>query len=147
MHPFELPEFHMPHPARPNPHLDAARARAKAWAGETCMLDSDDNADGSANWDERGFDAREGERSRRPLRPTARRGRGALQRPAVDYALQGEINHGVPAIGQYARDNHGVPPSADTRVTCRRRASRPAKGIGTSAARLATPRRVVAAAQ
>jgi germacradienol/geosmin synthase len=31
-HPFELPDFYLPHPARLNPHLGRARAHSHGWA-------------------------------------------------------------------------------------------------------------------
>ncbi|MGW5701708.1 terpene synthase family protein [Amycolatopsis japonica] len=40
MQAFTLPEFYLPHPARMNPHLEAARAHSMAWAREMGMLDS-----------------------------------------------------------------------------------------------------------
>ncbi|WP_410655735.1 terpene synthase family protein [Amycolatopsis sp. lyj-112] len=40
MQAFTLPEFYVPHPARINPHLEAARAHSMAWAGKMGMLDS-----------------------------------------------------------------------------------------------------------
>ncbi|UMP05594.1 terpene synthase family protein [Amycolatopsis sp. EV170708-02-1] len=40
MQAFTLPEFYVPHPARMNPHLEAARAHSMAWAREMGMLDS-----------------------------------------------------------------------------------------------------------
>ncbi len=40
MQPFRLPDFYMPHPARLNPHLEAAREHTKAWAREMGMLGS-----------------------------------------------------------------------------------------------------------
>ena len=36
---FELPRFYLPHPARLNPHVDATRARVRAWARRMGMLD------------------------------------------------------------------------------------------------------------
>jgi germacradienol/geosmin synthase len=49
--PFRLPDFYLPHPARRNPHLAAARTHAKEWARGMGMLD------GSGVWDEAAFDA------------------------------------------------------------------------------------------
>ncbi len=49
--PFALPHFYMPHPARLNPHLEAARAHSKAWAREMNMLE------GSGIWDEHDLDS------------------------------------------------------------------------------------------
>ncbi|GAB3718959.1 terpene synthase family protein [Amycolatopsis oliviviridis] len=40
MQAFTLPEFYVPHPARMNPHLEAARAHSMAWARQMGMLDS-----------------------------------------------------------------------------------------------------------
>ncbi|WP_051174235.1 terpene synthase family protein [Amycolatopsis orientalis] len=40
MQAFTLPEFYVPHPARINPHLEAARTHSMAWAREMGMLDS-----------------------------------------------------------------------------------------------------------
>ncbi|MFE6614146.1 germacradienol/geosmin synthase [Amycolatopsis sp. NPDC057786] len=40
MQAFTLPEFYVPHPARMNPHLEAARAHSMAWARRMGMLDS-----------------------------------------------------------------------------------------------------------
>jgi germacradienol/geosmin synthase len=52
---FEMPEFYMPFtPARPNPHLDAAREHTKAWAREMGILE---NVGGFALWDEAKLDA------------------------------------------------------------------------------------------
>ncbi|WP_199739388.1 terpene synthase family protein [Streptomyces klenkii] len=50
-HPFELPSFYMPYPARLNPHLEGAREHSKAWAREMNMLE------GSGIWDEADLDA------------------------------------------------------------------------------------------
>ncbi|SHL59713.1 germacradienol/geosmin synthase [Streptomyces yunnanensis] len=49
--PFTLPRFYMPHPARLNPHLEAARAHSRKWAREMNMLE------GSGIWDQRDLDA------------------------------------------------------------------------------------------
>ncbi|MFH8567429.1 family 2 encapsulin nanocompartment cargo protein terpene cyclase [Streptomyces sp. NPDC017993] len=49
--PFELPTFYTPHPARLNPHLEAARTHSKEWARGMGMLE------GSNIWDERDLDA------------------------------------------------------------------------------------------
>ncbi|HEY3143223.1 MAG TPA: germacradienol/geosmin synthase [Acidimicrobiales bacterium] len=59
MQPFELPDFYLPHPARLNPQVDAARAHAKGWATEMGMLAlaSEPNPPTSAIWDEPGFDS------------------------------------------------------------------------------------------
>ncbi|WP_414941526.1 terpene synthase family protein [Amycolatopsis sp. cmx-11-51] len=40
MQAFTLPEFYVPHPARINPHLAAARTHSMAWARQMGMLDS-----------------------------------------------------------------------------------------------------------
>ncbi|RSM77044.1 Geosmin synthase [Amycolatopsis sp. WAC 01375] len=40
MQAFTLPEFYVPHPARMNPHLEAARTHSMAWARQRGMLDS-----------------------------------------------------------------------------------------------------------
>ncbi|MFN6568000.1 family 2 encapsulin nanocompartment cargo protein terpene cyclase [Dendronalium sp. ChiSLP03b] len=57
MQPFELPEFYMPWPARLNPNLEAARVHSKAWAYQMGILGSQEEAESSAIWDERTFDA------------------------------------------------------------------------------------------
>ena len=44
-HPFELPDFYVPYPARLNPHLDEARAHTREWARGMGMLE------GSGIWD------------------------------------------------------------------------------------------------
>ncbi|MFK0049924.1 germacradienol/geosmin synthase [Streptomyces sp. NPDC090741] len=49
--PFQLPDFYVPYPARPNPHLEAARAHTKQWARGFGMLE------GSGVWDERDLDS------------------------------------------------------------------------------------------
>ena len=46
-----LPKIYMPFKSRCNPHMNAARADAKAWAREMGLLDT-----GLSGWDERGFD-------------------------------------------------------------------------------------------
>ncbi|AUI62074.1 Geosmin synthase [Amycolatopsis sp. BJA-103] len=51
MQAFTLPEFYVPHPARMNPHLEAARAHSMAWAREKGMLDSP-SPSGDAVWTE-----------------------------------------------------------------------------------------------
>ena len=53
MHPFELPDFYMPYPARRNPHLEGARVHSKAWAFAVGIL----RREGDAIWDEATFDA------------------------------------------------------------------------------------------
>jgi germacradienol/geosmin synthase len=53
---FELPEFYMPFSARLNPHLDAARKYAKAWACEMGMVSPQDMG-GLGIWDECRFDS------------------------------------------------------------------------------------------
>jgi germacradienol/geosmin synthase len=55
--PFELPEFYMPHQARLNPRLDAAREHSKAWAREMGILDTPGEKGAKAIWDERKFDS------------------------------------------------------------------------------------------
>ncbi|WP_190022741.1 terpene synthase family protein [Streptomyces hiroshimensis] len=50
-HPFVLPSFYMPYPARLNPHLEGAREHSRAWAREMNMLE------GSGIWDEADLDA------------------------------------------------------------------------------------------
>ncbi|MEW1749495.1 family 2 encapsulin nanocompartment cargo protein terpene cyclase [Streptomyces angustmyceticus] len=45
--PFELPTFYTPHPARLNPHLEAARTHSTAWARRMGMLE------GSGIWEEK----------------------------------------------------------------------------------------------
>ncbi|MEH1935111.1 MAG: family 2 encapsulin nanocompartment cargo protein terpene cyclase [Nostoc sp.] len=57
MQPFELPDFYMPWPARLNPNLEAARVHSKAWAYQMGILGSEKEAQSSAIWDERTFDA------------------------------------------------------------------------------------------
>ncbi|MBN3898969.1 MAG: germacradienol/geosmin synthase [Nostoc sp. NOS(2021)] len=57
MQPFELPDFYMPWPARLNPNLEAARVHSKAWAYQIGILGSEKEAQSSAIWDERTFDA------------------------------------------------------------------------------------------
>jgi len=52
-----MPEFYMPYPARLNPHLDAARVHAKAWARKMGILDSSDGGAGASVWDEHKFDS------------------------------------------------------------------------------------------
>jgi germacradienol/geosmin synthase len=53
---FKLPEFYMPFSARLNPHLDAARKYAKAWACEMGMVSPQDIG-GLGIWDECRFDS------------------------------------------------------------------------------------------
>jgi len=48
----QLPEFYMPFHARRNPHVDTARAQAKAWVVEMGILES-----GLTGWDESSFDS------------------------------------------------------------------------------------------
>src|SRR5262245_49324609 len=52
MQPFALPDFYVPHPARLNPNLDAARAHSKAWARQVGILDGESHQ----IWDEHSFD-------------------------------------------------------------------------------------------
>lgn len=58
-HPFQLPEFYVPYPARLNPNLEGARVHSKAWAFEMGMLGSEDDAasGGEPIWTERKLDA------------------------------------------------------------------------------------------
>nr|WSX21909.1 family 2 encapsulin nanocompartment cargo protein terpene cyclase [Streptomyces tubercidicus] len=49
--PFELPHFYTPHPARLNPHLEAARTHSRKWARDMGMLE------GSGIWEQRDLDA------------------------------------------------------------------------------------------
>ncbi|MGR9053811.1 MAG: terpene synthase family protein, partial [Gammaproteobacteria bacterium] len=53
--PFQLPEFYLPHPARLNPHLEAARQHSKAWAYEMGILETE--TEGKPIWTEAIFDA------------------------------------------------------------------------------------------
>ncbi|WP_438490511.1 terpene synthase family protein [Streptomyces sp. S186] len=46
-----MPHFYLPHPARLNPHLEAARAHSRRWAREMNMLE------GSGIWEQRDLDA------------------------------------------------------------------------------------------
>ncbi|MEU6748307.1 hypothetical protein ABZ914_18990 [Spirillospora sp. NPDC046719] len=55
MQPFELPEFYVPHPARLNPRVDAAREHSRRWAYEMGILGPD--ATGPEVWDEAAYDA------------------------------------------------------------------------------------------
>ncbi|WP_344278615.1 terpene synthase family protein, partial [Actinomadura napierensis] len=55
MRPFELPEFYMPHPARLNPHVEAARAHSRRWAHDMGILGPD--ATGPEVWSEDEYDA------------------------------------------------------------------------------------------
>ncbi|MGK5627497.1 family 2 encapsulin nanocompartment cargo protein terpene cyclase [Streptomyces sp. URMC 123] len=50
-HPFELPTFYVPHPARLNPHLEEARRHSKEWARAMGMLE------GSGIWEEHDLDS------------------------------------------------------------------------------------------
>lgn len=54
MQPFELPDFYLAHPARLNPHVEAARAHTKNWAYEMGMLG--EAVGGDVVWDEASFD-------------------------------------------------------------------------------------------
>ncbi|MEU5210357.1 family 2 encapsulin nanocompartment cargo protein terpene cyclase [Streptomyces sp. NPDC020742] len=49
--PFELPDFYTPHPARLNPHLEAARTHSTEWARAMGMLE------GSGIWEQSDLDA------------------------------------------------------------------------------------------
>ncbi|MBO2459169.1 terpene synthase family protein [Actinomadura violacea] len=55
MQPFELPEFYMPHPARLNPHAEAAREHSRRWAHAMGILGPDPT--GPEVWDEDEYDA------------------------------------------------------------------------------------------
>ncbi|MDL4819005.1 terpene synthase family protein [Actinomadura opuntiae] len=55
MRPFELPEFYLPHPARLNPRVEAARARSRRWAHDMGILGPD--ATGPEVWSEDEYDA------------------------------------------------------------------------------------------
>ncbi|MGH3784831.1 MAG: terpene synthase family protein [Pseudonocardiaceae bacterium] len=57
MHPYELPDFYLPYPARLNPHLDTARVHTKAWAREMGILDAAQGEPGADIWDETKFDS------------------------------------------------------------------------------------------
>jgi germacradienol/geosmin synthase len=48
-HPFELPDFYLPYPARLNPHLARAREHSRAWAGQMGFLEPQQ---GHHIWDE-----------------------------------------------------------------------------------------------
>nr|WP_307792931.1 hypothetical protein [Glycomyces sp. NEAU-S30] len=54
-HPFELPVFYLPHPARLNPHVEGARAHARVWAKTMGMLDAPAEG-GGVIWDEAELD-------------------------------------------------------------------------------------------
>ncbi|WP_081913480.1 Geosmin synthase [Glycomyces sp. NRRL B-16210] len=54
-HPFELPVFYLPHPARLNPHVETAREHARVWAKEMGMLDAPSEG-GGVIWDEAELD-------------------------------------------------------------------------------------------
>ncbi|MEW2416324.1 germacradienol/geosmin synthase [Streptomyces sp. NPDC046866] len=49
--PFHLPDFYVPHPARLNPHLEAARTHTRRWARSFGMLE------GSGVWEQEDLDA------------------------------------------------------------------------------------------
>ncbi|RNL84820.1 terpene synthase family protein [Halostreptopolyspora alba] len=50
---FTLPEFHLPHPARLNPHVERSREHSTGWARRMGMLDTPTpRGDGSVVWDE-----------------------------------------------------------------------------------------------
>ena len=55
IHPFELPVFYLPHPARLNPHVEGARAHARVWAKAMGMLDAPAEG-GGVIWDEAELD-------------------------------------------------------------------------------------------
>ncbi len=48
--PFVMPDFYVPHPARLNPHVEAARTHTRAWARER-------DAGGSGVWEEHDLDS------------------------------------------------------------------------------------------
>nr|WP_232014040.1 hypothetical protein [Glycomyces terrestris] len=54
-HPFVLPVFYLPYPARLNPHVEGARVHARVWAKEMGMLDAP-AAGGGVIWDEAELD-------------------------------------------------------------------------------------------
>ncbi|PRY61886.1 terpene synthase family protein [Glycomyces artemisiae] len=54
-HPFVLPTFYLPYPARLNPHVEGARAHARTWAKEMGMLDAPAEG-GGVIWDEAELD-------------------------------------------------------------------------------------------
>nr|WP_204745229.1 germacradienol/geosmin synthase [Glycomyces paridis] len=54
-HPFELPVFYLPYPARLNPNVETARAHARVWAREMGMLDAPSEG-GGVIWDEAELD-------------------------------------------------------------------------------------------
>ena len=56
--PYELPQFYMPFPARENPHLDALRTHARAWAREMGLLGPLPDPRGPyGRWDEQKWDS------------------------------------------------------------------------------------------
>ncbi|MCD0446127.1 germacradienol/geosmin synthase [Glycomyces sp. A-F 0318] len=54
-HPFVLPVFYLPYPARLNPNVEGARAHARVWAKEMGMLDAPSEG-GGVIWDEAELD-------------------------------------------------------------------------------------------
>jgi germacradienol/geosmin synthase len=54
-HPFELPVFYLPYPARLNPNVEGARVHARVWAKEMGMLDAPAEG-GGVVWDEAELD-------------------------------------------------------------------------------------------
>ncbi len=54
-HPFELPVFYLPYPARLNPNVEGARVHARVWAKEMGMLDAPSEG-GGVIWDEAELD-------------------------------------------------------------------------------------------
>jgi germacradienol/geosmin synthase len=54
-HPFVLPVFYLPYPARLNPHVEGARVHARVWAKEMGMLDAQAEG-GGVIWDEAELD-------------------------------------------------------------------------------------------
>ena len=58
MHPFQLPDFYMPYPARLNPNLDTARAHTKVWSRQMGILDPPpDDPNSPEIWTEAELDA------------------------------------------------------------------------------------------
>ncbi|TQF16930.1 germacradienol/geosmin synthase [Myxococcus llanfairpwllgwyngyllgogerychwyrndrobwllllantysiliogogogochensis] len=56
-HPFVLPEFYVPWPARLNPNLEAARVHSKAWARELGIIGAPKDGSAPEIWSEKKFDA------------------------------------------------------------------------------------------
>ena len=53
----QLPEMYMPYPARLNPHVETARAHARAWARAVGLLDEQPAIRGVRAWSEAEYDA------------------------------------------------------------------------------------------